>query len=588
MPPPDSEPTNDPDGGICNDDDVINQGGGCEAIGQRYPSTCLPGVADCAVPRNLAAVRRLEETQPFHGLGFAGSWSHGKMVLLDNAMNNIDYGLSRGYTDQRMLTIYQDQTGADWPVRIGTGKYPGGEAPPNSTGNTSFIDSTENLFNWNANARPLILRDVVWHLNTGRGTTEVAFDDYLDNNALIIAEMSGALSNNNGENPALEYHDGWKLDGAGRVNTSVASPVYFQNAATSPGWVLPAYGVAEGNVRLEPVALGGVEGKGAWLDGDGDAIMFNIPSQSPKVMNQYAFYLGVFIDPRFNDDNTRRQLFSFGNGSGIILKGLRTIEYENASGTIVQTLDILNLNLTKGAWAHLAFVLDYPGNAVHHYVNGYLRQSTNGVPFNLLGALGVGDKPNTARAGFRGWIDELKLLAYRPSYEVACNHAFGTLMNVTTQASSTWTTLANKYSGVEHAALANALGDPVIGSKYVCYQNVADRRRVNRRLSQIPTGLKSVRDPLLFPEEPLLVYNAPRPKTITNSFCLSCHDNATIPTSLSTDALSMGTVVLQHDPRRQPMMSPRIVYGNVPTNFFGTNKPPANFTDVYTDEYLYP
>ena len=32
--------------------------------------------------------------------------------------------------------------------------------------------------------------------------------------------------------------------------------------------------------------------------------------------------------------------------------------------------------------------------------------------------------------GFRGWIDELVVLAHAPNVEVACNHARGTLVEV--------------------------------------------------------------------------------------------------------------------------------------------------------------
>jgi len=590
-------------------------------IGARYPNRCLPGVTTCQNPMSLfgpSGVIDFEETENFRGTGVAGLWTHGKMVLLDSAINNIDYGLNRADVDQRELSLYgSDTSNTDYWVRAGTGKYPGGPAPENSTVNTSFVDSLENLFNWDDAMKPLAVRDVVWILNTGKASAELVFDDYLDPNALIVAEMSGALGRDSATNAiSLRYYDGFNQQGQGVLNTGVPREVRFQNSATARRWDPPRFGAAHGGVRLEPVALGGIEGKGAWLDGVGDAISFTIPDQSlaqpPKVISEHPWYLSLFIDPRFHDDGVRRKLFTFGSHDGIVLVGRSAIEYENASGQVLHSIDISSLlhpidacdplqslgasdvAPARGAWSHLAFVLDYPQNRTRLYVNGYLKRSTVGV-FPLVGTLRVGDDPSDSHAGFAGWIDEVKLLAYHPTPELACNHARGTLMQVSDQ-SGPWLALAQSYPLSAHQTISAALG--AADQKYVCYHKYRDHRRSNPRYVDATLGLSSdaalglipKREQLTFPEaddglDEELEFNSPRPRSRENPFCLTCH-HLSGQGGLDLGALDEGgSVLLQNDPRRQPMMPPRIMYGNVPTTVFGTTQ---SLVDPYIDKYAFP
>jgi len=572
--------------------------GSADQVVSRYEEQCAGGATTCFADPTYGEVTEFEEPLNFRGVGVAGLWTHGKMVLFDNIINNIDYGLGRRNGEQRDLKLYDDAVNP-W-IRAGSGSYPGGGAMEHSTGNFSFIDSMEQLWNWNEMMVPLTMRDVVWTVNTGKVSAEVPFDDYIDPNALIIAEMSGAIERNNASSKFLKYYDGVELtEDDGEVNLGVQGEVRFQNAATSPDWNLPKYGQVHGNVRLEPVALGGIEGKGAWLDGTGDAISFAMPMQPPgKSYNNQVWYLSVFVDRRFPDDTTRRELFTFPNGGEISFVGTNTIQYENASGTITDTIDISGATWpTSEKWLHLAFVLDQPANTTRLYVNGLRWKSTSGT-FPINGTFYVGDGPDGASdqlaKGFRGWIDEVKLLAYEPNPEVACNHARGTIMRVSS-ASGDLLTLANAYPLPTHAAIRSAL-NLADTSKFVCYHDYKELFNANPRVitpgKMATRGLTHARDALLFPNGPLMV-DAPRPDASGNAFCVSCHP-ANGQFGLSAAALApLPNVNMQDDIRRQPMQPPAYMLGNVPPGLIGKapyNGPATHQTGwrYLSDRNMYP
>ena len=86
-----------------------------------------------------------------------------------------------------MLALYSPASGnphAQPLVRVGSGRDNSPDhSPDGAVDNTTFIDSTEHLFNHDPNLRPVTPRDVVWTMNTGRGSAEIAFDDYLSPHA---------------------------------------------------------------------------------------------------------------------------------------------------------------------------------------------------------------------------------------------------------------------------------------------------------------------------------------------------------------------------------------------------------------------
>jgi len=321
----------------------------------RYPSECPPEGCDA----------QSEEMGRTRGHGMAGLWTHGKVVMFDNALNNIDYGLRAQETAHRMVSLYEPGTGngGDGKVRLGSGRdnaynFPG------SVVNTTFLDSSENLFNFWPTLRPVTPRDVVWIVNNGKGSEEVAFDDYLDPNAFILASMAGALSYGASvtDSASMDYHDGW--DGS-----AFTEPIKLQNAATSPGWVLPDHGLVFGNGRLEPAALGGIHGKGLWLDG-ASGIDFIVADQSPKDVNASGWYLGLFVDCRFTNDETDRVLMIFPDGSRIDVRGRDHIIYRDGSGAVVHAAALPG-SLPNVGWAHLGWQVAPGGRAVALLYNGY-------------------------------------------------------------------------------------------------------------------------------------------------------------------------------------------------------------------------
>ena len=82
------------------------------AIAERYPASCIatqPGCTEPLAEVDLGEAAGHEYTDNTRGLAFLGRWSNGKTVLLDNRLNNIDYGLPRDELHQRMLALYGER-----------------------------------------------------------------------------------------------------------------------------------------------------------------------------------------------------------------------------------------------------------------------------------------------------------------------------------------------------------------------------------------------------------------------------------------------------------------------------------------------
>jgi hypothetical protein len=192
--------------------------------------------------------------------------------------------------------------------------------------------------------------------------------------------------------------------------------------------------------------------------------------------------------------------------------------------------------------------------------------------------------------GFKGWLDEVKLLAYEPSYELACNHARGTLMELKSNATGIWKTRSDAFAALYPAAntlIKNALAEgythypnEVPGTaKYVCYyqwRSTSEQERAQRGNPRTaPSTLHSIREMLIQPGGPLR-WDDPRPDSTTNAFCLTCHHAAGKGGLDIMGALAKieGTD-LTDDTRRQPMNPPRLLHGTIPKDYFGPNQPPV-------------
>ncbi len=519
------------------------------------------------------------------GFQVAGLWTHGKFVHLDGLINNLDWAIGDIPAAHFLVDLYRDSAGQDVPVRLGSGRfidsvrYAGGPYPPGYTHNDNILDSTMNLFNYEPNATPITPRDVVWIMGTGVGTEEIAFDDYVDPNAFIISNMQAAITplyNENGESLAMPHY--W--NGQVRiVELPIAVPDYYvlapdlaedihvQNAATSLGWSVPPFGlVAASTGRIEPTALGGIQGKGFWLTGS-NAIRYAVAAQSRSI-HDTDWYASLFVDPRTAEGDSRAVL-SFPDGSAIRVAGHSTVEF-TLDGAVVH-----EVQLPAGeGWVHLAVRVSGGNRTVTLIHDGFpLDRFESPAPLFQMseGELAVGDA-SARGAGFRGWIDDFKVLAHDVNPEVACNHAHGTLVRID-DAGALGAAAADDYPAWAHEEIASAAGLGGSGSRFLCHHDYSRDYAAN--LANLPEGTTSVRGAINFPEGPLRA-GAPRPDSSQNVFCHTCHE-AHGKGGLSLAALDLDAgLTLENDPRRQPFQPPRRVFGNIPAGWIPPGAGPGS------------
>lgn len=514
--------------------------------GSAYPNRCLP---------NTVCLDR-ENDSSLKGDAVAGLWTQGKLVHMDNLLNNIDWGLPIDPAGHRLVTMYESADGSAVEVRAGSGgrnKIHEYRALRGRTHNSAIQDSVQSLFNHHAELRPKSPRDIVWLMSNGKATDELVFDDYIDPDGFIVSSMIAALGLRS--NASVRYNNGYSS------RSGFSEDVHLQNAATgrSDRWQIPAFGlVAAGTGRAEPIALGGIHGRGFWLDGDNE-IRYLIESQPQDPANS-DWYVGIFIDSRFANDNGQRNLIRYPDGSALRLDGRRDLLFV-LDNNVVKRLR-LPQTLPQTGWAHLALNLSDRNRNITVLHNGYALESFridegffNLVPGNLI----VGGS-----GGFRGWVDDFKVFAHNMNPEVACNQAGGTLVGV--NGNSQWRSVADRYPQSSHAAinrLVDASGRDTF-SQYACYTNYRDDDGID--VNTPPTGTVSIREAINFPEGPI-VHNQPRPDSTQNRFCQSCH-HASATGGLGLDALALNaSLSANEDPRRQPTQHLRMVHGNIPAGW---------------------
>ena len=544
-----------------------------DGTGGRYPNTPIPGQADDTTGEAGGKTR---------GQIIMGLWTQGKMVMMDNLLNNTDFGLGVGDDKHRMVELYEPNTGPlgneTGIIRVGSGRQANGSNwPANSSTNTTFFDSLENLFNYDGNLKQRSPFDVVWRVSNGKMTDELPFDDYVDLDGFIVSHMSGALTFGTAStgNATMAYHDGWDTS-----TDTFSLPVKYENAAcaTSSRWTIPASGLGFGNVRVEPVALGGVHGKGAWMDGS-SGIEYAIASQ-PQDVSESDWYVGAFVDCRFSDDGSDRMLFGFPDQTAVYLRGRSHVVYRNAGGSDVSIIQLPNA-LPDTGWSHLAVQVLNGGYEVQFFLNGFLYHRWTHPIENLFqmtpGTLSVAKINGGGESGFRGWLDDFKVFAHAMNPETTANQAGGTIVGFNSGGGGSLATQASLYPVWAHDALSAFLasqGQPT----YDFYANWHDYTVDDgAHLLNIPAGTTGVRENILFPEGPLF-HDAPRPQSIQNAFCLTCHDSSSLE-GLSTDALTLDiSENAAQDFRRQPSQPLPVISGNIPANWIPGS--PSSFTDL--------
>ncbi len=519
---------------------------------------CVPGTGCTqAIPANSNS---MEDSGNQRGVSVAGEWTQGRTILLDNMLNNTDWGVRSPDAAHREVKYYSDANG--W-VRIGNGRDNLDDSDPRkapgASGNSAFIDSLESKLNYLPQMKPSVPRDVAWYVNNGKATDVVAFDDWIDPHVLITSEMVQSV----------------RLSSRARFEVR---PQAIQNGAGTKRYRTPAYGEVQGAGRVEEVALGGVRGKGFYAQPTG-GIRYRIPTGQPVNMANETWYVGIFVDPRFGNDGTYRRLMQFPDGSAIELRGLSQLSYVTASGQ--RQTHTLAQPLPANDYSHLGFRVSAGSSRVEFFRDGMLAWDWNNTGRLSLLRMGPGDlwlgRGSANTPAFAGWLDDFKVIgaSHNMSYEVICNHALGSLVGLQSNASTALRSEASRYPSAFHAGVRTALNGRDQFTNYLCFDH-------NRNqdgwmdLNRLPTGVVSVRDPLLFPEGPL-VAGAPRPDSHANAFCLSCHADdrsGRRASSLLEAALTYNpSAAMEVDSRRQPQQPPSLIFGNIPQNYFGPSLP---------------
>jgi len=502
------------------------------------------------------------------GYMVAGLWTHGKLVHLDGMINSIDWAVGIHPDAHYDVDLYADADEQPVAVRFGSGRFldhwraTEGPYPAGYTHNANILDSLQNVLNHKPEVQTLTPRDVVWVMSNGVATDEIAFDDLLDPNALIVSNMQPSITqiyDEFGSSTSIPWqHNGQVRDvlGVGILSIYALDPdadeeVHVQNGATSPNLNVPSYGLVEAGLgRTEPVALGGVNGRGFWLSGDA-GVHYDMPANDG--IDDRDSYVGMYVDPRAPDGESRT-LLTFPDKTGVVLMGGSKLLYVRGDAVVHQ------VSLPDGdGWMHLAWRLRGGHRDATLLVNGFpLDRYRAAAPIFSFGKgdLVVG-KSGKAWTGARAWIDDFHVLAHDVDAEVACNHASGTLVEVIDDA--TWSAVAGEYPQWAHDEVGEAVG--ASGAEFACVLDLTED--FGAHLANIPTGTRSLRTEFLFPEGPLR-HGAPRPDSTQNAFCLTCHTDEGRG-GLTVDALVYdANTVLEEDVRRQPSQPPRRVFGNVP------------------------
>lgn len=544
----------------------------------RFPRRCVvPGCEDFD-----------ENVDWDRGFLVGGLWTHGKFVHLDGMINNLDWAVGVTPDAHWMVDLYRDD-GEFTSVRLGSGRFidrvrnAGGPYPDGYTHNANILDSLQNLPNQHAAARPVTPRDVVWLMSSGVATDEIAFDDLLDPDAFIVSNMQASVTQlyDDGRSLAIpKHHNGQvrTLNGVLLVaadyelDPEAAEDIHLQNGATSLRWDVPPFGLIEaGTTRVEPVALGGVRGRGLWMSGTTE-VRYAVPEQ-PRPVREADWYVGIYVDPRYDEDEVHT-LLSFPDGSGVRLAGRSEVQLVRGDGPLNEARWTHRTELppTEG-WMHLGWRVSGGGTELTLLLDGMaLDRWTSPEPvFGFPAGDFVVGQGGEVAWGFRGWIDDLVVLAHDVDVEVACNHAGGTLVT----AGGALQERAGRWPDWAHEQIAGAAGQ---GGRFACWADHSADHAAH--LANIPAGSAGVRDAVLFPEGPLRA-GAPRPDSTSNAFCLSCHHSEGRG-GLGLDALlRLPGVNAEDDLRRQPHQPPRRVFGNIPAGWIPPGAGPGSPDEAF-------
>jgi hypothetical protein len=279
-------------------------------------------------------------------------------------------------------------------------------------------------------------------------------------------------------------------------------------------------------------------------------------------------------------------LITFPNGASISVYATSVTVSQPGVGTWTAPIPAL----PSGSFSHVGFT--FGPNATDFYLNGFGLATTNLAFPNLFNGTTTTLGAVSGVGGFRGWVDDLKVIFRAPTVEEECNHARGTIVSIIPGANTAaYEAQAAIYPTSVHDAIAASLGAP--GTKYICYHDYAKDLQAPIPPLSGGTGIVSERARLL--KLPVFHFGQPRPPGMTlNGFCLGCHQSVQVAATLRPLVLQFTPGVnLEDDVRRQPMQPPRLVSANVPAQYVTLHAPflPPSAVwgvDMFLDQAVYP
>lgn len=523
----------------------------------RFVSRCVDSTESC---------RNQEQGDRTRGLSVIGAWTHGKMVLLDGLLNNIDFGFGVEPEKQAEAKLYND---GRW-TRLAMGRDNGVRTLTGAIDNITVVDSVENILNASLPIRPKTRRDVVWTVSRGPLSDEVVFDEYLNPYVYIYAPMNAALSQRG------RYQDGFDSSNESCTNNGKfkgSGHIRIQNAATSPQLRIPSAGEIVGtsnNVRVEPVSLGGIHGRGLYLPG-GNGLRFRLAPLNSVYANQ-PWYLGAHFDA--HPTRAAITLFHIPGKLKVVSEGA-SLKIQIAGGTD----EFIFPRSVLGQWSHVGLLFNPNQSRYEVYFNGNYFGHKSRPNSQLLAnwsdhSLIVGEE-SAMYPGY--WVDELKLILMAHDIsshlELACNHARGTIVAWRADAAPESYSSYSSYTRLNPLKLSQGL-NANFSSAYCAVDYLTGRP------PQIPAGSVSLRSKILSNGREIFA-DQPRPDFSANKFCISCHVPNTIDpnriSALRPAALTENTnLTAVEDRRRQPMMPPRWLLGIIPDGYIQRpNRTPA-------------
>lgn len=552
----------------------------------RYPKRCYDNNRTCnlAFTESEFVNQDIEPSWGYANFGYFGLWSLGKMVLIDGMINHSDYNVRREeqYKWQAQLFEQHDMKGDGW-LNFGNGRNlgnPRGPSLPAAISNFQFFGSLESLFNYHDHMKPVSPRDVNWIINSGIHSQEISFDRQLDYRYMVHVDGNASMTHpafypHPQQYSMMKYHDGFKFTNHRTRGEGFVEPVYFQNAAASLEFNIPSRIHASYNVRVEPMAHGGINGKGIWLDGQ-SSLDFNLPNQSFDYSKR-DWYFGIYLDDRLRNDDSEQEIITFTDNSKIILTSNNSILFVNNRNQKKR------FRFEAGIWNkyekfnHLGIQISDLSTSLSLYINGLQigKLSSRSKIINLSsGRIIIGKAQGSQRKGLKGWIDDFVMMMGNPNSEFKCNEANGFLVGSNDKSSRIYQ-LGSLYPNETHESISNVLKDDGFETyeKYICFVNYDERDGLPRGFVENSRD-KRISEQIHFPEKQFR-WNKPRPDSSQNKFCLSCHRKDR-EGGLGLEALEPGHVSLHEDVRRQPNTWPMFMGGNLPKNFYGEGMPLKN------------